>query len=403
MKGIIPFIIVIIFLIHLGNVLLAQMVGSNAYLQGHYLEIGLCGNGAFGACASPAGYHPHPGPALGEVYDVGHDGWTVGTTAYMGDYTFPGSPFEGWELQIASGRVQGFQACAGTYGTGGSTSLGLTGAVTSYSNIGGSAKAIWTGTALGGQLIMNMETRVDTEASWVIMTVRMNNTGATPLNDIYFLRSCDPDNKQTWSGGSFNTDNVITYQNDILHRVQVSVTAITDTSAYLGLCTKDTRATAFIYAAYPLASAQDLSVIWAMTYPGATYTLGEHRIGDIAIGLVFNIGTIAPGDSATFSYAYTFNGVSGIDSTGILATSVSNLSQGQLQIFPNPTTDELIIQSTNQLISQFTITNSIGQQLLQQPITGTQTKVNVSSLPAGLYYINLKGDNGSYVRKFVKL
>src|SRR5205809_8035960 len=87
----------------------AQIVGTNVCLQGRYLEIGELGNGSFGTSSSPAGYHAHPyccsttwsaGSQLAEIYDYGHDGWSVGSPAFMGDYTYPGSPFEGWEIQI---------------------------------------------------------------------------------------------------------------------------------------------------------------------------------------------------------------------------------------------------------------------------------------------------------------
>src|SRR5438105_2116969 len=92
-----------------GNASFAQLVGGSCFLQGHWLEIGLTPNASFGACTAPAGYHAHPyngapvptpGGQLAEVYDYGHDGWAVGAPPYMGDYTYPGSPFEGWELQV---------------------------------------------------------------------------------------------------------------------------------------------------------------------------------------------------------------------------------------------------------------------------------------------------------------
>ncbi len=72
-------------------------------------------------------------------------------------------------------------------------------------------------------------------------------------------------------------------------------------------------------------------------------------------------------------------------------------------IYPNPTTDELTIKTANGSYSSLTISNSIGQVLLQQAISNTQTKVNVKVLPAGLYYVTIRGENGNSVQKFVKL
>ena len=41
--------------------------------------------------------------------------------------------------------------------------------------------------------------------------------------------------------------------------------------------------------------------------------------------------------------------------------------------------------------------------MLQQEIAGTQARTNVGALAPGMYYIILKGAQGSAVQKFVKL
>ena len=79
-------------------------------------------------------------------------------------------------------------------------------------------------------------------------------------------------------------------------------------------------------------------------------------------------------------------------------------------IAPNPATNQITIsQSTNipngadVQFSQFTITNSIGQEIMQQSLTGLQTKVNVSKLVPGLYYITFRGKNGIKTEKFIRM
>jgi len=319
----------IILSLFVGNQLKAQLVGTNCYLQGQYLEIGMNNNASFGTCSGiPPTYHPHT-PAtfnLAEVYDWGKDGWAVGTPPYMGDYTYPGSPFEGWELQIGGGRVQAFQNCAGTMtaSVGGMT---MAGNLTSYTNVGGRAVGTWTGTATmgGATLAIRQETRVDTLGSAVVVTTVLRNTSGVVAPNVYYMRSCDPDNAQSWPGGGFPTVNRIMHQNeDARHRVLVKSydQGLTEAKSYMGLGTKDCRAKAFIYTSWWLSSTVDLSTVWGGTYgppgTGAQYTLGACLpVGctpsDIAIGLVYNIGNIAAGDSAIISYAYIFNG----DATGI--------------------------------------------------------------------------------------
>jgi gliding motility-associated-like protein len=298
----------------------AQIAGTNCFLQGHWLEIGMMGNASFGPTTSPAGYHPHsPGTTVGsplaEVYDYGHDGWTVGAPAFMGDYTYPGSPFEGWELQLNGGQAQFFEY----YGTGitGSATLAAGSGFTSYVNAGGRIIGNWAGSvSYGGQSVfMTQETRVDTQASWVVVTTRFYNTTSTTATGVYYLRTCDPDNDETWPGGSFTTNNVVNYQvPDAENRVEVTATGNSATHPPLGLCTKDCRAVAFIYSFWALSSTVDLSTCWNKTYSPAQYTVGTADPGDIAIGLVYNLGSIGAGDSAVISYAYVFDGISGIDS-----------------------------------------------------------------------------------------
>jgi hypothetical protein len=308
------FVIAFCFFVNPGQ---AQIVGANAFLQGQYLEIGMNDNGSYGASTSPANYHSHltgatftPGGALAEVYDYGHDGWTVGSPAFAGDFTYPGLPFEGWELQVGTARSQAAATAAGfTTGGGG---IGLSGSIVGYSSVGGNKMVSWAGSALGGQLLIDKTTRLDTLASWVITTVQLRNTGATPLSNVYYTRMSDADIDQTWGGG-FSTSNWITYQNDTAHRVLTTTAGMT-TPGYMSLAATDSRARAYLFSAWPLSTAVDLATIYAMTFTPAVYTAGAHMDGDNGMGIVFNLGTINAGDSTTFSYAYVFSDSTAVDS-----------------------------------------------------------------------------------------
>ena len=86
-------------------------------------------------------------------------------------------------------------------------------------------------------------------------------------------------------------------------------------------------------------------------------------------------------------------------------TSAGNLHQtaNNIRIFPNPATDELTIESADQPIRKCTITNSIGQVMVQLPVRGSQANVNVSNLPPGLYYVMLDCEDGVKAMKFEKM
>jgi len=144
----------------------------------------------------------------------------------------------------------------------------------------------------------------------------MYNTGATALTDIYYIRTCDPDNDEA-HGGGFPTYNQVVYQNDAIHRVMVKGSGEVYTYAYLGLCSKDQRAKALVYSSWPINySVTDLSTVYTGTASiSPDYTVGLADDGDIATGIIFHICSIPAHDSAVVSCAYTFlNSSHGVDS-----------------------------------------------------------------------------------------
>ena len=314
------------FLVFSSQFSFAQIVGTDCFLQGTWLEIGEQGNGSFGTSSSPTTYHSHPysgstsGVQLAEVYDYGHDGWTTGTPPFMGDYTYPGSPFEGWEIQMNGiSQAQGFQGYGTTFGYSGGASMVVS--PLTYSSAGGRYIGNLQGTFTAGtqNLVVKQETRVDQLASWVTITTKFYNTSTTvACTDVFYLRSCDPDNDESWPGGSFTTNNMVNYQiPNPDNRVEVTATGGSSTLPPLSLATKDCRAVAFIYSCWPLGLGTDLNLLWTRTTStacGSYFDVGVNHRGDIGIGLVYKLGTIAPGDSTVISYSYVFNGVNGIDS-----------------------------------------------------------------------------------------
>jgi gliding motility-associated-like protein len=289
------------------NVAWSQMVGTDIFFQGRYLEMGQNNIGALGTSSSPAGYHPYPTSNLAVVYDAGHDGWTVGTIPYFGDYTYPGTPYEGWEIQVNGVRGQGMTTFSGSSSAFGGS--GLTGGNVSYSYSAGTLTGNWAGTASG--LTMTMTSVMDTLGSDMVFTVVLKNTSGAPIPGIYYMRTCDPDNDET-RGGGFATNNTILHQNeDATHRVVVDAEGQVDFNHW-SIATKDCRAVAFLYESWsPVFNVdQDLADVWSGTPTGigaTVYNLGGTQDGDYAIGLIFNVGTLNNGDSTVISYAYIFN------------------------------------------------------------------------------------------------
>ncbi len=286
----------------------AQMVGGSVFLKGQYVEAGICDNGDFGASGPPTGYHPHlstsgGGAKLGFVADPAMDGWTVGTPEYMGDYFVPGTPFEGWNIQIDTNRAFAHN-CLGDSSVGGGGPL--TGANVSYTTSGSEVIGVWEGSF--DSMTIRQETTLDTNALFFTLKVTLINHASIAKNDIYYLRTVDPDNNRTWTGGSFSTNNFITYQLPNAHDATV-VTAYSTIgpASTLALGTADTNAKCMIYTTWPISGSTDMSDLFAgtSTTVGASfYAAGANRNADVAIGLVFRVAHLAPVDSASDSVAY---------------------------------------------------------------------------------------------------
>ena len=89
---------------------------------------------------------------------------------------------------------------------------------------------------------------------------------------------------------------------------------------------------------------------------------------------------------------------------GCIVSSVPNVAPDYgLTIKPNPATDQLNITFAHEQFQSYTISNSMGYQLLSDDLSGSSATINIKQLAPGIYYIRLTGDHGTDVRKFVKM
>lgn len=128
--------------------------------------------------------------------------------------------------------------------------------------------------------------------------------------------------------------------------------------------------------------------------------------------VIFNINTLngLPDGTTIFNHA----GIFFDDNAAVLTDTVEDIigiptaiaavnNASKVVIYPNPANDQVTISLDNVAYNTASITNVFGQQVLSQALNSTQTVVNVKTLPAGMYYITLTGDNGVKVLKFDKL
>ncbi len=288
------FIIAIVVLLSVHS-LRAQIVSGNGFLKEQYIEAGLQPSGAFGSkVACPADYFYHNnanfGGKLGFISDVGKDGWTVGSPAYIGDYFLPGTPYEGFSVQIDGTRY---------LNSGSAMTQDITGSITGFSTTDTSQSVEWIGTING--LRVRQVATVETGKSFILVRIYLNNTTSSAINNIYYSREVDPDNEVT-EGGQYDTKNIIEQQNpNVTSTALISANGL-DFGSYLGLGSRDCRARVAIPNSWPNANGAD---IWNGS--GMMKTTVGNVTGDNAMSLAFNVGSLAAGDSTSLAYAYVLN------------------------------------------------------------------------------------------------
>jgi hypothetical protein len=86
-----------------------------------------------------------------------------------------------------------------------------------------------------------------------------------------------------------------------------------------------------------------------------------------------------------------------------LITSSKDILPVDLFVYPNPCTDYIIVQQSKSIShSEFEILNQAGVLLLSTIFTEQQNMVDVSMLPAGIYFCRINDHEGVHIGKLVK-
>ena len=102
----------------------------------------------------------------------------------------------------------------------------------------------------------------------------------------------------------------------------------------------------------------------------------------------------------------TINGCSSDTSNVIdlLNVGINEISSiNNILIYPNPAVDQITIENPSFAKDQTIFVYDVqGQFLIQQPLLQAKTNIDISTLAGGIYYIKVKTEKGTFVRKFVK-
>ena len=331
----------------------AQLIGTNIFLKGTYVEVGINHCGAYGSGSlPPAGYHPSPFlPGLGFVADSDEDGWGTGTPAYCGDYFVPGSPVEGWGIQVgATTWYNTDQYCS---------PFSVPGSVTDYTYASGVYTGVWDGDVSSENLHITQTTTLPEDKAYFVTRILLCNEGATDLNDVYYMRNVDPDNDEPWSG-DFTTDNIIVYQPPTDPDALVTSEGLTY-GCFLGLGARDLNARV-TWGNFSTTAGTPQQVWNGLV----GYSLSGSSTGDIANSISIYIPTIPAGECKCIAFAYILN-VDDLDealeattAVGVTADDIDITASGVTLICPG---DSVNLE----------ITNSEGYEWTWDPPTGLST------------------------------
>jgi len=99
-----------------------------------------------------------------------------------------------------------------------------------------------------------------------------------------------------------------------------------------------------------------------------------------------------------------------LDNNGCVATlpvvigwevSVEPVVTAGMKIYPNPSDTYLVVENSGFVADEIVISDVLGQVVLQiKPVSGT-TRIDVSKLSPGVYFVSTKNNAKKFVQKFV--
>jgi hypothetical protein len=71
-------------------------------------------------------------------------------------------------------------------------------------------------------------------------------------------------------------------------------------------------------------------------------------------------------------------------------------------MYPNPASDQINLAFSDDQIREISISDASGKILISNQISGLTYQMDISGLPAGIYFIAVNNDSGRTVKKLIK-
>jgi hypothetical protein len=299
-----------------------QIVGSEAFIAGNYVQFGISECGAFGTVAAPpAWYFPNSTrPGIGIIADPQRDGWLAGAPfLYCGDYTIPDSPVEGWGLTFNGADWMNthrnsiddvsMTCLCGSFDVPG-TNIGLF-----AGSLGDTT--LWQGGIAGLNVLQ--ESILQPDSLFILVKVILTNATTDTIKDVYYSRNVDPDQEEPWTGVNTTVNRINSQPSALTKKAYVTARGMSG-ECFLGLGSMDTRAWVSLGDMYPQ-PADDL--YFAI---GRFDSVGYDSIMDSGISIAFQLGDIPPGTSQSLAFVYVMDSIAGSSALSMTAPSCGSVA-----------------------------------------------------------------------------
>ncbi len=144
--------------------------------------------------------------------------------------------------------------------------------------------------------------------------------------------------------------------------------------------------------------ASDTSITWSVTDGTGQATItATGLLQAVANGTVTVVATAKDGSGIKASIEVTLTN----QTTGISVFSQRPV-QGKMKIFPNPASDYIQFEGQMAFPATIGIYNLTGRLVLEERLWSADQKVDVSTLPEGLFIIRMHGENNHRTASFIK-
>lgn len=400
----------------------AQIVGGVSYLKGKWVEVAISDCGTYTSAAdgivvaAPGTYHENNvDGSLGFTNDITQDGWDLGVPDQCGDYIMPGSPEDGFAIQIGTGPVNGnVQPYCSNPAVGLTDFPAFAGGNVTNTNTGAVRRSLWQGTNEDLGLAVAQTTYYLSKKQAILSIVDICN-GGDALTDVYYARNADPDNDQVTTG-NFTTNNNSAKQYATHGYSQVSASSATGSPCYMSYVTGDSRGKVS-HGSFSMGSPNDMwnGVGGYVTTPGAV-------VADEAIQVSFKIDSLAHNDCACVAYSTVFTPSGVADQVALSNTACATLGtlarygddvvadyldnptyflNNQMLVYPNPSNGNFTLNLFEIEDATITVVNTTGQVVYSTTGASDFVGITLENLTPGLYLVNAEYGNGKKITKSV--